>query len=351
MSLSRVNRCGLSSSTSPKKSRSLTDTTGIPSPVKNLTGVAVGNYQVDLTWEEPDLYSDSVITGYEVTVIPSSGTVSISGTTASVTGLNLNTAYTFDVRAINSVGGGLVKRGGDATTTNWNDASGGTVTVIDNYNGSGEVWKVHSFTASSTFTVSNSTEPFRTLVIGGGGKGGNEAGGGGGGGKAVDTTATIPVGNNTVTIGGSGVASSIGSIVTSLAGGGGGSAGGGCGGGGGASNFGPGSPMCGSYAEGGGGGGGAGSAGSSINGGYGLTSDITGTSANYAGGGGGGTQRDNPYGGGIGRDGGGYGQKSGNGYAGAANTGGGGGGGGWFNISGVGGAGGSGRVVISYRIQ
>lgn len=168
MSLSRVNRCGLSSSTSPKKSRSLTDTTGIPSPVKNLTGVAVGNYQVDLTWEEPDIYSDSVITGYEVTVIPSHGTVSIVGTTASVTGLNLNTAYTFDVRAINSVGSGLIKRGGGATTTNWNDASGGTVTDIENYNGTGETWRLHTFTSAGTFNVVSGSQPFRLLVVGGG---------------------------------------------------------------------------------------------------------------------------------------------------------------------------------------
>jgi len=57
----------------------------------------------------------------------------------------------------------------------WNSATGGTVTDVDNYNGTGQKWRVHTFTDSGTFTVTNAGKPFRVLVVGGGG-GGNPSG-------------------------------------------------------------------------------------------------------------------------------------------------------------------------------
>ena len=58
----------------------------------------------------------------------------------------------------------------------WNSATGGTVTDVDDYNGTGQKWRVHTFTSSGTFTVQVADQPFRVLVGGGGGGG---AGGGG----------------------------------------------------------------------------------------------------------------------------------------------------------------------------
>ena len=58
----------------------------------------------------------------------------------------------------------------------YNSATGGTVTEVDNYNGTGQKWRVHTFTVDGTFNVTKAAKPFRVLVGGGGGGG---AGGGG----------------------------------------------------------------------------------------------------------------------------------------------------------------------------
>ena len=73
----------------------------------------------------------------------------------------------------------------------FNVATGGTVTDVSNYNGTGGIWRAHTFTANGSFTVVESNQVFRTAVIGGGGGvgshinfGGNPGAGGGGGGSA-----------------------------------------------------------------------------------------------------------------------------------------------------------------------
>lgn len=54
----------------------------------------------------------------------------------------------------------------------FNIASGGTESTVTNYNGTGETWKIHSFTDSGTLTVSVAIFPFRYLLCAGGGGGG-----------------------------------------------------------------------------------------------------------------------------------------------------------------------------------
>lgn len=97
-----------------------------------------------------------------------------------------------------------------ATWPAWNSATGGTVTDIPNYAGTGQTWRVHKFTANDTFTVTQAAQTFRVLVQAGGGGGGssnnNRHGGGGSGGFGVDQSLTIPAGTHAITVGAGGAA-------------------------------------------------------------------------------------------------------------------------------------------------
>lgn len=279
-------------------------------------------------------------------------------TSYTASGLIVGQTYNFKVRPVYSDGstGGwsyFKNRGPNG----FNNASGGnTVTTINNYNSTGQTWKIHTFTSNGTFSVTDSPNinSFRTLVVGGGGSGGGATGGGGGGGQVIDTTTNLSLGDYAITVGSQNLSSSIGALVTAVAGGSGTSgrqgAYNGCGGPGGTSGngFGGGSYACGGYSERGGGGGGADGSGSGGTGGIGKLTNIRGSSERFGGGGGGGGSANNGAGGGGSGGGGGGGCPTCDGGAGGTNTGGGGGGGGvdWRG----GGAGGSGIVVISYRI-
>ena len=266
-------------------------------------------------------------------------------------------------------------------------ASGGAETYAD-YGAD----VVHTFTRSGTFTVSVPTTA-RILLVGGGGAGGNTMGGGGGGGGMLEVSnVVLAAGTYTVTIGaggtpgsgqvrgGSGGSTAIafgGATLHEVSGGGGGggwnsssgaaggSGGGGCNGAvGGAGTDGQG--HAGAKAGGNsrsGGGGGAGEAGHAYtdspakragNGGDGAISDISGMDVHYAGGGGGGGSANSwdlyDYGfGGLG--GGGDGGKGTAGAKGTDGLGGGGGGGGWTGSNQIGGAGGSGVLIIRHPMS
>jgi len=107
----------------------------------------------------------------------------------------------------------------------FNNATGGTVTEVANYRGSGEMWRVHKFTSSGTLTILSSDGLFTAFVVGGGGYGGGSNppghGGGGGGGFGSESNVSLPLPSYAITVGGSGTASSVGSVVTASAGGGG----------------------------------------------------------------------------------------------------------------------------------
>lgn len=101
--------------------------------------------------------------------------------------------YTISIRAVNNQGAGS-----PATTDSfspiipYNNATGGVITVVDDYwnDGSKEKWRYHRFTSannsqpSGKFTVTKSRLPFRLLMLGGGGDGGRGNGTNGGGGGA-----------------------------------------------------------------------------------------------------------------------------------------------------------------------
>ena len=267
------------------------------------------------------------------------------------------------------------------------EASGGTISYITQNN---LTYKVHTFTGDGNFIIGNSSsgDTFEYLLVGGGGGGGKDgAGGGGAGGFVTGTTilstTTYPIsvgagGAKSITTGGqasNGGPSTFNSI-TALGGGGGGSKqangrNGASGGGGGhpatytggtgisGQGFGGGS----SSAAGGGGGGGAGAVGANFvttagNGGIGKQSSINGVLQYYAGGGGGGAW--NAEGGTGGLGGGGNGGSGApltiaraTGQNGTINTGGGGGSAGYDSVGGqeiFAGNGGSGIVIIRYRI-
>jgi len=249
-------------------------------------------------------------------------------------------------------------------------ATGGTITEVGGY-------RIHAFTSSGAFAVSEGGT-VEYLIVAGGGAGGaantaSGASGGGGGAGGFRTGAGYNVTAQayaiTVGAGGTGVydrngnsgSNSVFDSIIAIGGGGGGTGSGyppltgGSGGGGdyiaGAagtagqgSSGGTGSGAS-QYTSGGGGGAGApggnGAPSVSGNGGAGLASSISGSSVYYAGGGGGGAYASGRTPGTGGQGGGGTGQSSG----GTANTGGGGGAG-----SGTGYSGGSGIVIIRYPI-
>jgi hypothetical protein len=273
-------------------------------------------------------------------------------------------------------------------------ATGGTITeyIGNGTNGTvGVTYRVHTFTSSGTFQVTNlgsSNGQVDYLVVAGGGGGGTNGGGGGGAGGVRFGSVTIPVGNQTIAVGNGGSGSnsaylagsngqnsSLGTLIVSTGGGAGASRDGGLngqnggsggGGGGGRSVAGLGTvgqgnnggngtaynEECNASGGGGGGANGSGVAGASMiggNGGEGIAYSITGTSVFYGGGGGGGrTCNDTTRGtGGNGGGGNGGGQFT-SVQNGTPNTGGGGGGGGC--CSATGGNGGSGIVIIRYPI-
>jgi hypothetical protein len=241
--------------------------------------------------------------------------------------------------------------------------SGGTTSNVTNYNGTGQTWRVHQFTSNSSFSVTQtgtsernpgSASPqltdARLLVVGAGFNGATTGyysrnGTGGNGGRVLSNdTTTITSGAQSVTIGANGGGnSSLGSFSSST--------------GSSVGTGGSGTNCC--YVTGGGGT-------------AGHLSTITGTSTRFGGGGGGGgSAGDNPrVGGGSGGAGGGGnggtgatfdGQNAGTGGAGTASTGGGGGGAGgtgdrsnpgynWNTADYPGGTGGSGIVIVSYRV-
>ncbi len=173
-----------------------------PAPV-GLTAVP-GDRMVTLTWQESPAGRKSPITAYTVTGTPK-GTCTTKGLTCVIRGLANGTSYSFTVSAANANIVGPESDPVAATPKVFNEAAGGTVTT---YTRNGRTYRVHTFTAGSTFTVTSAGAPFTVLVVGGGG-GSTAAGGGtvavGGGGGVINARrATLPVGPLDVTVGAGG---------------------------------------------------------------------------------------------------------------------------------------------------
>jgi hypothetical protein len=276
--------------------------------------------------------------------------------------------------------------------TNPVSATGGTISDVRI---NGIMYRVHTFTSGANFVVTRGGSVEYLIAAGGGGGGGgatngNDGGGGGGAGGLLAGSLTASAGTYSIVIGGGGAGGgndtngSTGSNTTALgftANGGGygggpnttggnGGCGGGSGGGGAASVSLGGTGSQGrnggsrlnasAFPYNGGGGGGIFANGldgvtlSNANGGSGFPSQISGSQTFYCGGGGGGAgiNTTGSYGqgyGGLGGGGNGGQATLGNAAAGTANTGGGGGGGNHVSTR-TGGNGGSGVVIIRYRI-
>jgi hypothetical protein len=76
--------------------------------------------------------------------------------------------YVVSIYGVNNAGRG------ESVSTNpfpldYNEASGGTVTIVDNYNGTGEKWAVHTIDVNQdALTVTKNMQKFRVLVVGAG---------------------------------------------------------------------------------------------------------------------------------------------------------------------------------------
>lgn len=131
-------------------------------------------------------------------------------------GLTIGQKYNIKVRPVYSDGstGGwsyFKNRG----PTGMNSATGGTITTVSNYNGTGETWKVHTFTSNGTFSITENygLYPFRVLVVGGGsgstgncgGPGVTRCGGNGGGGQVYQNNSILlSASSYSVTVGNAG---------------------------------------------------------------------------------------------------------------------------------------------------
>lgn len=311
------------------------------------------------------------ISSYTVTSNPGSVTGSSSSSPISIGSLTAGTSYTFTATATNANGTSSSSNTSDAAIPF--TATGGAITTSGSY-------RYHSFTSSSTFTLSGNSATINYLVVAGGGGGGSGGGdwspGGGGAGGLLMSQTSVGANSYSVTVGGGGGVGSNGNNssavgITSTGGGYGsiapganptsaGSGGSGGGGGGVNTSTGGGSGISGQGYNGGngtgsnngadrrgGGGGGAGGAGGSITPGPGLDvssfyNQSPGTTY-LAGGGAGKYPTSTNATGGIG-GGGNSGGGNNQGSSGTTNTGGGGGAG----ASGT--SGGSGIVVLRYTI-
>lgn len=313
MSITRTNRSGITLDTSPKRTRSLTDASGLPGPVRNISASALNNTSISVSWEAPIIQGEGTSLTYQVL---GAGSASVTGTSAVITGLAANTSYTFTILAqAVGIGTGVPIGGPSSTTFNFTTASGGTETT---YSDSGTNYKVHTFTSSGTLTVTESGSPITVMAVSGGSSGSGvythcNGSPGGAGGNLQENSYSVPVGSVSVTVGNAGNTSSFGAFQSTS-----GNAGGttysslrngssvayvGNGGGGG------GCPRGGQVPSGNGGSGQAGGGGNGWGGGHcgafhsGPSSNVNGSSgqANTGGGGGGkGCNRGGPGGGGSG---------------------------------------------------
>lgn len=145
-------------------------------------------------------------TSYEIDI---DGTIIDVGNVTSYerTGLTPNQQYRFKVRpkySDGSTGGWTFFK--DRTPTGFNSATGGTIVDVSDYNGSGETWRVHTFSSNGNFVVSNSPLEFRVLLVGGGGSQGSGGtyGGGGAGGMVERNNFSITQGEYPIVVGSGG---------------------------------------------------------------------------------------------------------------------------------------------------
>ena len=137
-----------------------------PGAVENLEATSAGTDSVSLSWDAPS--TGSAPTSYTVT---GGGTASVSGTTATITGLADATAYTFSVTASNAAGTGsatqiAVTTGTPGAVGNLTATSVGTTSVSLSWNApaSGGTPTSYTVTGGGTASVSGTTATISGLT-------------------------------------------------------------------------------------------------------------------------------------------------------------------------------------------
>ena len=166
-----------------------------------LTATETGS-TVELSWPTAGGSPTSYELNIDNTIVDIGNVNSYSAST-----LTIGNNYNFKVRPVYSDG----SKGGWSYFKNrgpkgYNNAIGGTISEIDNWNGTGEKWKIHTFpVGTTTFQVTEyyGLFDFKVFLVGGGGGGGGYGhyytrGGRGGSGANVDTEITLSVGSYSV---------------------------------------------------------------------------------------------------------------------------------------------------------
>jgi len=178
-----------------------------------------GNGTLLVSWTTPPDTGGSPVIEYTATTSPGGATCTAPApnTSCTITGLTNGTPYTATVTARTVAGTGEVSSSSNPATPQgpFNSATCTGCTTIDvaDYNGTGETWRVHTFSpGTSSLNVTGSANDFRVLWVGGGGQSNgfsppnvapyhNGFGGGGGAGRMVEDNArTIPAGTYPVVV-------------------------------------------------------------------------------------------------------------------------------------------------------
>lgn len=217
MSIRRARSSNLTTQLVERSLYDLSFSAGVPSQPELTITTATG----ELSWTVPSSSTAGPILGYGISVFPEGPTWVISGTTAVVSNYSPGVTYTFTVWGVNIAGVGIPSTP-KSITIGFNVATGGTETTVSNYNGTGQTWKVHTFTSSSSLNITSAQLPFNILLVGNGNNGGgaqvwtNAPQGGGAGGFVLNETGTrLPSGSQSITIGGT---TTLGSVKSSASG-------------------------------------------------------------------------------------------------------------------------------------
>ena len=116
-----------SAGASPYSVVSTVQTPAVATAPQNVTATVASTTSVNLAWDAPANDGRSAITSYEVAVSGGAGTVTVNGTTASITGLTAGQTYTFTVKANNNAG---QSAGSTASATTLNVPAAPTAPVI-----------------------------------------------------------------------------------------------------------------------------------------------------------------------------------------------------------------------------